>query len=286
MKEIEIYQLKNTPENKAILFESWETLQNMRITVSPDNYHCAYTGLIPNAAHLDEIYASFNRDDRPNADTMRSLSMSDIIVIRDKTDVHAYYVDLIGFVEVPGFIADLLPLYTETAEYARSNDEMGVYRVSRKENIRCKNAIERGIRDHFDGMHLDHRVSDNLLAEFSPERIEWVLANTIKVKHYDGRFSRSNKDWAETIPVQSESDVYGNFLNYDFCVDSHPAVVDGLVSMLRKDITKLRQQEKAPEEKPERKSVRSRLNEKKQEAAHNNAAAKSITHRKSRDTIE
>ena len=56
---------------------------------------------------LDGIYARHNRDDRPAAQTMRSLSVSDVVVVRGRQGTQAFYVDSIGFKEVAQLISML-----------------------------------------------------------------------------------------------------------------------------------------------------------------------------------
>ncbi len=43
-------------------------------------------------------------------------------------------------------MANNVPLYTESREYARAHDELPLWRESISENIRCKQAIEDAIR--------------------------------------------------------------------------------------------------------------------------------------------
>lgn len=56
---------------------------------------------------------------------------------------------------------------------------------------------------------------------------ENVLAATLKEKDYDGRFSRSNKVWG------AQASVSENSRNYQFVVQSYPAVTDGFISQFR-----------------------------------------------------
>ena len=45
-------------------------------------------------------------------------------------------------------------LYRHSFENAEQSGEIEAYRESQKENIRCKNAIEKAIADNFDGYYL------------------------------------------------------------------------------------------------------------------------------------
>ena len=45
----------------------------------------------------------------------------------------------------------------------------------------------------------------DVLEKFGTERVQFILANTIQRKNYDGRISQDNKAWAKTIPVLEDS---------------------------------------------------------------------------------
>lgn len=142
-------------------------------------------------------------------------------------------------------IPEYLPVYRYPFSYAEEHGEIGNYRASKKENIACKNAIEKAIRENFDGMHLQHGVAEPVLAEYGSERVCHVLANTVRELEYDGRFSRDNKAWAQTIPVYEDQDKWRNG-NADFIVSSHPAVLDGFISLVRTEILERENDRKLP----------------------------------------
>ncbi len=58
-------------------------------------------------AKLEKIYSRHNRDDRPNAKTMRSVSVSDIIVTHKDNETHAFYVQPIGYKQVDNLLPEL-----------------------------------------------------------------------------------------------------------------------------------------------------------------------------------
>ena len=129
----------------------------------------------------------------------------------------------------------IIPVYMGTAEYAKEHDESEVWQISHKTNIACKDAIETAIREGFDGMHLTADAKD-VLAEFGPERVSFVLAHTLQTKAYDGRFSPSNLAWAKTIPI-AESGVY----RYQYAISSHPTLLNGFVDMARQAMERMKQ---------------------------------------------
>lgn len=137
------------------------------------------------------------------------------------------------------------PMYPHSAAYAREHNELPMYRASLQANVACKEAIEKAVAAHYADNHLDVKsILEDVNAEFSMERIKSVLANTVQLKDWDGRFSRDNKAWAKTVLVAEDTDGWGNNRNISFMVDrSHPAILDGFITHFRKEL------EKAPQEK-------------------------------------
>ena len=140
-------------------------------------------------------------------------------------------------------------LYTRSAEEAGERGELPLWRASHQANIACKEAIEAAVRQHFDGAYLDRDCLDSVLLEYGQERTTWVLANTIRQLEWDGRFSDRNRAWAQQIPVPRDKRH-----DLDFVVNSHPAVLDGVVDLYRKacpDLTAGDRQESPEPEPPE-----------------------------------
>lgn len=139
------------------------------------------------------------------------------------------------------------PIYRQSGEYAREHGELDAFRASRQANVACKEAIEAAIRAGFDGVHLKTDPRD-VLAEFGPERVTYVLAATIQSKDWDERFSRSNKTWAAAIPMFEREDH-----RCPYIVHIHSTVVNGFVDMVRRELAAARDQ---PAKKP---SIREQL---------------------------
>lgn len=130
-----------------------------------------------------------------------------------------------------------IPLYPHTAAYAREHGELEQYRASLQANIACKNAIEAAIRQHFDGMHLDKAAVTKVIAAYGKERTCYVAANTLRQKSWDGRFSPSNKAWAAQFEIAAT--IHPAYDSRDaFVVNSHPAVLDGFIGLLRRECEK------------------------------------------------
>lgn len=147
-----------------------------------------------------------------------------------------------------------VPLYPHTASYAQEHFELEQYRASRKANVACKEAIEGAVREHFDGIHLSHDAAKEVIDAYGIDRVALVLANTVQLQDWDGRYSRRNKEWAATIP-SFDSDT----VRRDYALSSHPAVLDGFIDLVREEQQRSRPQvEKAQQP---RASVRERLNQ-------------------------
>lgn len=132
-----------------------------------------------------------------------------------------------------------VPVYYESFGYAADNGEVDLYRLSRKLNEDCRNAIEEAIADHFDGMHLADDATKSVVEQFGMERMGYILAYTLNCNNHDGRYSHSNKEWAETT-CKGER---GSNIRPDWIVRSHPAVLNGFVDMYRKELAVEQQRE-------------------------------------------
>ena len=69
------------------------------------DYQRSYAGMFAKENSLEHLWAKHNSDRRPFACRMRSMSMSDIVVLTQAGKKTAYYADTIGFKEVPEFLA-------------------------------------------------------------------------------------------------------------------------------------------------------------------------------------
>lgn len=123
-------------------------------------------------------------------------------------------------------------MYMESAKFAKAHNELPEYRASHWANIACKEDIQDAIVRHFDGMRLNKEAVREVLDAYGKERTQMVLAATVQVKSWDGRFSRENKAWATNIPMP---DCSMDHL-YEYAVSSHPAVLDGFISATRREL--------------------------------------------------
>ena len=103
---------------------------------------------------------------------------------------------------------DTRPFYPHSFSEAKRNEDQKSYVLSHSANIDCKKAIEKAISDQFDGHRLGADVAKGAIKEFGIDRVQYVLANSIKHKDHDGRISRENKLWAKEtfVPLDKFAD--------------------------------------------------------------------------------
>lgn len=90
----------------------------------------------------------------------------------------------------------------------------------------------------------DYTLLKEAIEQVSPVPIRfgemgYILAYTLNYNNHDGRYSHSNKEWADTT-CKGER---GSNIRTDWIVRSHPAVLNGFVDMYRKELAAEQQRE-------------------------------------------
>lgn len=120
-------------------------------------------------------------------------------------------------------------LYKYSLQDAVRCGEKELWRESYNENCKCARSIEKAINENFDGMYLNSDCAKSVISQYGFERMIWVLANTLREKSDDGRFSRENREWFSGLYIPRENRCM------DYRVNSHPAVLDGFINQIRKE---------------------------------------------------
>ena len=97
----EIYQISATAD-ADYCFRSYEAAKGK---LRSADYQRVYAGMYAKENSLEHLWAKHNSDHRPFARRMRSMSVSDIVVLTQGGKKTAYYADTFGFQEVPEFLA-------------------------------------------------------------------------------------------------------------------------------------------------------------------------------------
>ena len=104
-KQFGIYQIIERDPEHNYRFMGLDYVQKKGMTVSCADYDLIYAAPLTDKDTLDGIYERFNIQ-RPADFTGHSLSVSDVVVLNDGSTVKAYYVDSIGFAELPEFFKE------------------------------------------------------------------------------------------------------------------------------------------------------------------------------------
>ena len=145
-----ILQLRRSEDTVYERFSSMRELERMGLEPDIDHYEVVYTApLLPykdQNTMLEELYAKFNIS-RPDDFTGHSLSVSDIVALRQNGVVSCHYVDSIGFQELPGFLKP--KNYLKAAEMAMEDDYGMIDGVNPEESVIPKKSVKRIRRDRF-----------------------------------------------------------------------------------------------------------------------------------------
>ena len=109
----------------------------------------------------------------------------------------------------------------EAAEWGEKDE----WRESYLENCDCARAIERAIDEHYDGQCLKSCAKE-IIDRYGFDRVNFVLAATVRQGIHDGRYSEDNKKWSKRFSVMDKENTW------QYHVRSHP----GLVNLLQKAV--------------------------------------------------
>lgn len=118
-----IYQLRDNDDTARLHYMNSEYLEKKGLSVQKENYAAVYAGNIDRRGDtqdkLNELYETFNIR-RPEDFRGHSLSVSDIVALKQNGVVSCHYVDSWGFKELPGFLKP--ENYLKNAEMAMEDD--------------------------------------------------------------------------------------------------------------------------------------------------------------------
>lgn len=90
-------------------------------------------------------------------------------------------------------------MYPYTAKEARDRGELEVWRANFRTNCACAGAIELAIHRDFDGMHLKDGCAKSVIDQYGYRRVGYVLANTLQLHAYDGRYGDGFIQWCKQV---------------------------------------------------------------------------------------
>lgn len=126
-------------------------------------------------------------------------------------------------------------LYRCSYRNAVRNNETDIWRLSYLANIECKIGIDRMLSDRFDGHFLHGNCAEDLCLEYGIDRVGWVLADTVQHASWDARYRPDTREWAESFRIPTDAEDHTS----DYCLRSHPEIVNGLCGEYREYVNTL-----------------------------------------------
>lgn len=134
----------------------------------------------------------------------------------------------------------MIPIYYHSGRAARDAGELDAYRASMRENARTRAVIDNVISEHFDGIRLDPDTVKNVLFNADPDRVALVLANTLRWRAFDGRFSQASRTWAASIRLpDADPDALSDTSSIYAC-NTHSAVLEGFITRFRRSLEEVK----------------------------------------------
>jgi hypothetical protein len=119
-------------------------------------------------------------------------------------------------------------VYPYPFEKADEREEVSHYHASRGRNTECARAIDAAISGSGFAQHrynLD-LAAMKVLREYGFERVQAALMRNIHEHEYDGRYSDSNKRWAQGFNLPDEAFSYA-------CMNAHPILIEDFATRVR-----------------------------------------------------
>ena len=121
-----------------------------------------------------------------------------------------------------------VPVYYESADFAREHDQLDAYRVSLRANKLCKKGIEEAVAANYGGNVIGSGAYKQVVDLFGFERTMCILANTIRIHDWDARISSDNKKWAADIRIPDNKNMQYAVLS------THPGLVNIFTNTVRR----------------------------------------------------
>lgn len=145
-----------------------------------------------------------------------------------------FYYQLIGQTKkAVECMSDYPLLYTRSSDYAKSCNQLDLWRESHKSNIECAKAIESAIKRDFNNNRLDRDCAKSVIDQFGFDRVNFILRYTLKNSQHDHRYSDENRKWGADLYL------YDDKYRSEYFVNSHPAILNGFIDEAKDEWKKL-----------------------------------------------
>ncbi len=152
-------------------------------------------------------------------------------------------------------------VYPYSYEEARARGQTAQHRRSYRLNVECALSIRAASSLNLANGHVPLENVREVLEDYGPERVMWVLANTIQQRGSDTRYTEESRRWAENFPIPADSYKNGD-LRFGYLIEGWPPHVAEFLDLARAEIAAARgaetqkRQKKAKEKQEERQEAK------------------------------
>ena len=227
---------KKDRHTKEVEAESVAYTVCQRYGIETSDYSFGYIAGWSSGKETKELKSSLDTIRKTAAEMIEGIDAKLKVLLAEKTQEETQEIPEPVKEEKPSYHD--VPIYHEMANYAYEAGELDAYRASLDANMACKEAIEAAISENYVDYRLSTRVAvETVLEQFSEERVQYVLANTVQHNLHDGRYHAENKDWAGKISVCEEN-------SESYIVSQvHPGLVNLFINQFRELLPEIKQEQ-------------------------------------------
>ena len=228
--------MRKDRHTKEVEAESVAYTVCQRYSIETSDYSFGYIAGWSSDKETKELKGSLETIRKTAAEMIDSIDAKLKVLLAEKTHEQTQEIPEPYKEEKPSYHD--VPIYREMANYAYEAGELDAYRASLDANMACKEAIEAAISENYVDYRLSTRVAvETVLEQFSEERVQYVLANTVQHNLHDGRYHAENKDWAGKISVCEEN-------SESYIVSQvHPGLVNLFINQFKEMLTEITQEQ-------------------------------------------
>lgn len=155
------------------------------------------------------------------------------------------------------YLGNALPkkVYPYSYGEAKARGQTAQHRRSYRLNVECALSIRAASTLNLANGHVPLENVREVLEDYGPERVMWVLANTIQQRGSDTRYTEDSRRWAENFPIPADPYKNGD-LRFGYLIEGWPPHVVEFLNLAREEIAAARgaetqKRQKKAKEKPE-----------------------------------
>ena len=231
-----VQDIRKDRHTKEVEAESVAYTVCQRYGIETSDYSFGYIAGWSSGKETKELKGSLETIRKTAAEMIDSIDAKLKVLLAEKTHEQTHEIPEPYKEEKPSYHD--VPIYREMANYAYEAGELDAYRASLDANMACKEAIEAAISENYVDYRLSTRVAvETVLEQFSEERVQYVLANTVQHNLHDGRYHAENKDWAGKISVCEEN-------SESYIVSQvHPGLVNLFINQFKELLPEITQEQ-------------------------------------------